>query len=608
MLARTDASAGRRRARACQLAAALLIAAPGLVATRAAAQRASASHANASVSGVVRAATGIPLTSAAVLATDSTGTVVAGASTSDDGRFTLLLRRAGTYRVTVRRIGFAPDSATLRVRDDTHSTFDATLTPFALRLGDVVVADAKRCAISAQSGAAAVRMWQETQSALAATVAGEATPHAFTLEHFERELDPERGSVRRETRWRTIAATSEPYRSILADSLAAHGFVVPIGDSLEYYAPDARTLISDAFARGHCFRPVRDPAQPGLVGLAFAPAPSARGLRADVTGTLWLDAATAELRRLTFAFTPAQNARTEIEGSHSATATGEVVYSRAPDSTWIVDHWTIRMPVLSYRTVLTPESGTSLAQGTLVSRHTVASVSRVLETGGRVVDIASAVPSAPTVPNSGAVSGRFEDTTGTLTHSLSGIAITLESGGRVLRTAQTDSAGRFRIDGVAPGAYALRASGSVLDTLAASFPVRHFDIRPASELAFVATLPSRTESLALLCGAGTPKDMGAIHGVVRDAATGAPVAGATIRAAWFDLRGGGGGYVSARTSDRTAVSDSTGSYALCRLPLTRAFAVGARRGTLTGPVVDVPRRDEPLRFVTLLLGPSAPPR
>lgn len=603
MLARIDASAGRRRARACQLAAALLIAAPGLVATRAAAQRA-----NASVSGVVRAATGIPLTSAAVLATDSTGTVVAGASTSDDGRFTLLLRHAGTYRVTVRRIGFAPDSATLRVRDDTHSIFDATLTPFALRLGDVVVADARRCAISAQSGAAAVRLWQETQSALAATVAAEATPHAFTLEHFERELDPERGSVRREARWRTIAATSEPYRSISADSLAAHGFVVPIGDSLEYYAPDARTLISDAFARGHCFRPVRDPAQPGLVGLAFVPAPSARGLRADVTGTLWLDAATAELRRLTFAFTPTQSARTEIEGSRSATATGEVVYSRAPDSTWIVDHWTIRMPVLSYRTVLTPESGTSLAQGTLVSRHTVASVSRVLETGGRVVDIASAVPSAPTVPNSGAVSGRFEDTTGTLTHSLSGIAITLASGGRVLRTAQTDSAGRFRIDGVAPGAYELRASGSVLDTLAASFPVRHFDIRPASELTFVATLPSRTESLALLCGAGTPKDMGAIHGVVRDAATGAPVVGATIRAAWFDLRGGGGGYVSARTSDRTAVSDSTGSYALCRLPLTRAFAIGARRGTITGPVVDVPRRDEPLRFVTLLLGPSAPPR
>jgi len=606
MLARIDASAGRRRARACQLAAALLIAAPGVVTTRAAAQRASAPHADASVSGVVRAASGIPLTSAAVLATDSTGAVVAGASTSDDGRFTLLLRHAGAYRLTVRRIGFAPDSATLRVRDDTHSTFDATLTPFALRLGDVVVADAKRCAISAQSGAAAVRMWQETQSALAATVAGEATPHAFTLEHFERELDPERESVRREARWRAIAATSEPYRSISADSLAVHGFVVPIGDSLEYYAPDARTLISDAFARGHCFRPVRDPAQPGLVGLAFAP--SARGLRADVTGTLWLDAATAELRRLTFAFTPARSARPEIEGSHSATATGEVVYSRAPDSTWIVDHWTIRMPVLSYRTVLTPESGTSLAQGTLVSRHTVASVTRVLETGGRVVNIASAVPSTPTAPNSGAVSGRFEDTTGTLTHSLSGIAITLASGGRVIRTAQTDSAGDFRIDDIAPGAYELRASGSVLDTLSASFPVRHFDIRPASELTFVATLPSRTESLALLCGAGRPKDMGAIHGVVRDAATGAPVAGATVRAAWFDLRDGDGGYVSARTSDRTAVSDSTGSYTLCRLPLTRAFAIGARRGTITGPVVDVPHRDEPLRFVTLLLGPSASPR
>lgn len=582
--------------------AAALVLALGLLATSAGAQ---------SVVGVVRASAGAPLPGATVLAADSTGTLVAGATTGDDGRFALALRTPGTYRLTVRRIGFAPSSAVLQLRADERLSHDATLQPFAVRLTDIVVADAKRCTVSPSSGAAAVRLWEETQSALAATVAGEATPHTFTLERFERELDPGTGSVRRETRWRVLSATSEPYHSVSADSLAVHGFVVAVGDSLVYYAPDARTLISDAFARGHCFHPVRDSAHPDLVGLAFAPAPSARGARMDVTGTLWLDAETAELRRLEFSFTPTQRVHIEVEGSQSATATGDVSYRRAPDSTWIVGRWMIHMPVVAYRTVLAPEGGISLTEGALVSRHYVASVRSVIETGGSVVDVTRDAAPHPRVSSYGAVSGRFADTSsapGSRRQNLSGIGVALEAAGQLWRTTRTDSTGAFRIDSVVPGTYLLRASGGVLDTLGVAFPGRRLDVRAAGEVAFVATLPSRAVALAHLCGASMLKETGAIHGTVRDAGSGAPIAGATVRATWFDISDASMQHFSARTSERIATSDSAGSYALCQLPLTSTLALSARRGTTIGPVTMVPASSERLRLIPLVIGVARVPQ
>lgn len=552
-----------------------------------------------SIAGRVGSAPGAaPLPGATVVVLDSAGTLLAGATTDDAGRFTLALRAAGTYRLKVRHIGFAPDSAVVHVRAHERAVYDAVLQPFTVRLSDVVVTHGRRCTISPRAGAAAVRLWSETQSALTATAVGEAAAREFVLERFERERDPATGAVRRETRWRAIAPGGEPYHSISADSLAVHGFVVPAGDSLVFYAPDARTLISDAFTRGHCFSPARDAAHPGLVGLAFTPARAEHG-RADVSGTLWLDQESAELRLLEFSFTPVVSQGAQPNGVDAPAATGEVRYRRDSSGSWIVGDWMIRMPIVAYHAVLAPEDGTKLDQGMLMRRSFVAAVQGVIEAGGHVLGIANTRMAAP-LSRYGVVAGRFTDTATTAApYSLGGIVVTLRSS-MGERSARTDSIGAYRIDSVVPGRYVLQAHGGVLDTLNAAFPARSLDVRPAGELSLVAVLPSRALSIARLCGDASGRGSRTVHGTVRDAATGQPVAGALVTASWFSITGGGALDVT-RATRRYATTDSAGRYVLCELPMT-ALNLGARHGTLIGPIVDVPASGGALRLVPLVIG------
>lgn len=574
--------------RGCAVRVALLT---SLVASGASAQ---------SISGHVGSAPGgAALSGATVVALDSAGTLLAGATTDDAGRFTLPLPGAGTYRLKVRHIGFAADSAVLHVGARERAGYDATLQPFTVRLGDVVVTQSRRCSISPEAGAGAVRLWSETQSALAATVVGEAAGRGLVLERFERERDPATGAVRRETRWRTIAPGGEPYHSISADSLAVHGFVVPAGDSLVYYAPDARTLISDAFTRGHCFHPTRDAAHPGLVGLAFTPARAERG-RADVSGTLWLDPESAELRLLEFSFTPVASRNVQINGVDTPAATGEVRYRRDTSGSWIVGDWMIRMPIVAYRAVLAPEGGTNLDQGILMQRSFVASVQGVIEAGGHVVGSASTATVAP-LSHYGVVSGRFTDTTtAAAPHNLAGVVVTLRSSTGELST-RTDSTGAYRIDSVVPGRYVLQAHGGVLDTLNASFPAQSVDVHAAGELSLVAVLPSRSLSIARLCGNAAGRGTRTVHGTVLDAATGQPVARALVTASWFSINDGGSQRVVTRATRRYATTDSAGSYVLCELPMT-ALNLSARRGAISGPITDVPASSDALQLVPLAIG------
>jgi hypothetical protein len=77
-----------------------------------------------------------------------------------------------------------------------------------------------------------------------------------------------------------------------------------VAGSLVGFAPSAlvaQALLSDPFLDAYCFRLANDAPEPGLVGLAFEPV--RRRDVADITGTLWLDAADARLRYLEFAYT-----------------------------------------------------------------------------------------------------------------------------------------------------------------------------------------------------------------------------------------------------------------------------------------------------------------
>ena len=100
----------------------------------------------------------------------------------------------------------------------------------------------------------------------------------------------------------------------------------------------ARTLIAEEFLRTHCFRVRDERTERGRVGLDIEPVP--RRYVPDIKGTLWLDAATGELRRLDFVYV---NLPANVPSDR---ADGWVEFRRLPRGAWIVDRWAMRLPLV----------------------------------------------------------------------------------------------------------------------------------------------------------------------------------------------------------------------------------------------------------------------
>jgi hypothetical protein len=223
-------------------------------------------------------------------------------------------------------------------------------------------------------------LWDEVRKALTATqLTTAAALYRFNLRQYERELDPKTLSVRRSRSWERTGLNEEPYGSLPAESLATHGYVQVTREGTWYYAPDARTFLSDAFMRTHCLRPAEPSAERrGLVGLAFEPVEKRD--RTDVRGVLWLDARTAELEYLEFGYTGLpRNVSEHFFG-------GRVEFDRLPSGAWVVQRWHIRMPKLTrelrYRTSPVLEVGVP-PRMTPVSEEVVTGI---IERGGEVRD------------------------------------------------------------------------------------------------------------------------------------------------------------------------------------------------------------------------------
>src|SRR5678810_796750 len=132
------------------------------------------------------------------------------------------------------------------------------------------------------------------------------------------------------------------------DSLRRIGYVVTERDnSVVYYAPGIDALLSPSFANDHCFRIARDSKRPELIGLAFEPVADRRRT-AEIAGTLWVDRASSQLRRLEFKFVNVPFEQGEMAG-------GDLQFVRMRDGSWAISEWGIRMP--AFTTAVVPGHG-----------------------------------------------------------------------------------------------------------------------------------------------------------------------------------------------------------------------------------------------------------
>jgi hypothetical protein len=521
------------------------------------------------VTGIARiAGSSLPIGGTSIVLIDASGVMVTGTLTQPDGRYSLRPPSAGQFRLRARRIGFSPDSsAVLDFQSGSQLRFDPAMTPLRATLEVIKVEGIQKCEVGHESGAAAYELWEAAQNALAATVAVAGDKlFAYRLQRFLREVDPNSARVVHGSTWRTRSLSSAPYYSLAPESLAVVGFARVEGDSSVFYAPDARTLTSDAFIRDHCLRAVKDSARPNQLGLAFEPVRKSHLV--DVSGVLWLDRASSELRDLEYRYEMPASPRGSPRPRADQATTGRIEYRRLDNGAWIVDNWIIRVPILALASRRT--------YGTITSRPSDLQTTAIWEVGGGVTGIA-ARDSTSSLPedNRGVVEGNVVGGASQL--PVVGAELTLSSltSTRPPLIQQTREGGAFAFQDIQPGAYELRMTKIEFDTVFITLAAIPLQLGPGNTETMTITLPDPEERRLALCKGSTAKSV-IVHGVVIDSVSGVAVPRAKVAAIWRAVdttAAKTGGTAPAR--ERELFTDKNGQYVFCDLEPTAEVTVAS---------------------------------
>ena len=504
------------------------------------------------VRGVVVDPADQPVGGVVVLLVDSATRVDARALSDERGAFRLAAPRAGAYRLRTLRIGYRPVvSAPFQLLAGGEVTQRVVVTGLPVGLDTVRVAGQNVCRAFTDSGAATFAVWEQIRAALtAAELTASARAIAATTVTYARAFDPYAGRppgrVLREQANVSTDYVTRAWRSPPPDSLRRAGYVVTDRDNtITYYAPGLDMLLSPLFVEDHCFKLTTDKKQPALLGIAFEPTPErARGVP-DVRGTLWVDRASSELRRLEFRYVHLGPQQEEYAG-------GDMAFVRLRDGTWAVARWAIRMPVL--------EADVRPGHGAETRLTELRVDGGELALARRGADTLWARP--PLVLR------------GLLRDSLSGDGV---AGARVglagtAREATTDERGRFAIDGLLPGQYTAEIRTASLDSVLTvhRVPVTFVDSATALEL----RVPSAQQITMMVCGPSAARFTdGIVVGSLRlrgDSTRTSVLRGARVVAEW-----------QASATDSTRLrrlevrATSDGGFRLCAVPVNTAITIRA---------------------------------
>jgi len=467
--------------------------------------------------------------------------VVQTGLTRENGSVTLRAPAPGRYEISAARIGhegFGPVSIDV----GEGSQVQVIVMPRGVRmLPPIVVTSASRCA-GGPGSAAAAALWEEVRTALTANaVTAREGRVMLDVVRVERDLSPDRLFLRERVINRHVT-TSQPFVAEHPDTLFARGYVYKLGDSVHYAAPDAALLLTDAFLDGHCFTAKNDGPPGARLGLAFVPVPG-RNLP-DVEGVLRIDEGTRELRYLEFTYT--RLGKEEGLGGPG----GRVAFQRLEDGSWIVNDWTLTMPVVGRVRPVGQPTGP-------VERYRLLGW---IEAGGRAAVHRTSNP----VPLAKAVSSTVR---GTVYDSLVGAPL---AGARISIDGEsdsidvsTDASGRFEIIVPGSGPRLLRVTHEKLG-IVEDGSTRDVVLTPVQPVEIAVFVPPVGRFARTLCGrelanSGQTGIIGIVHDANRH-----PTEGAVIHATWFTQ-------VHLNRIDRHGLdtkSISRGIFTFCGLPPT----------------------------------------
>lgn len=458
-----------------------------------------------------------------------------GASLTDPGgRFHVAVGRPGRYTLRAEHVGYATAvSDPIDVAAGQTVDYQMTARVQNLSLEGITASARARCEVRPGEGARTQRLWEEVRKALAGTAwAQEQGLFTFSVRRWTRELDPTTLRPQHEQSRNDTMTGATPFRSAPAAELRDLGWMRKDGNENVYLAPDAAVLLADEFLDGHCFRVATHPTDTSRLGLAFEPVRDRR--LPDVAGTLWVDRVTAELREMEYRYTGLKG-----EADDGRTG-GRVEFERVPGGAWVVRRWNIRMPQVR-------ETRFNMQQ----REQTTQRLMTFQEEGGEITEIRTRGGAMLRAAAVGALEGVVFDSIRAAPLAdaqvfLSGTAF----------AAVTDSAGRFLLDGVAPGSYSLSMTHPRLDSLGYLPPPVPAEVREGAPAQVSLTVPSLA-SIRMGACRDSVSTGGVLFGTVRSASSGVPLPRARVAVSWRD-----GG--EARRA--VAMTDGAGAYRFCRLP------------------------------------------
>ncbi|HET7464831.1 MAG TPA: carboxypeptidase regulatory-like domain-containing protein [Longimicrobium sp.] len=488
------------------------------------------------VQGAFTDPSGGPVAGARAVLRDANGREVASASTAGDGSFTVRAPAAGTYVLRLERIGYAAtvtEAIPLGAGETVRRRIEAN--PQRIALEGIVAQGRSRCTPRPGSGPETATVWEEARKVLgSARESGESGEYRYQVRRFWRTLDPRGGTILTDTVLTGEAEHGTPFVAVPLETLSRNGYVESTVAGFTFHAPDARVLLSDEFQERHCF--ALEPGENGEIGLSFEPV---SGARPDVRGTLWLDRASAELRRMEYRYTQVPGLRREADA-----AGGRMEFARLPDGRWIVGRWTIRMPVVTATRV---QGSVSFSDPSLRDQNALHfHLAGIREEGGEVLSAARA-DGGVQLAASGTVAGTVWDSTSN--RPLAGARVSVAG-----HTAVADSLGRFSIGDLPAGDYQLAFTSPRLDSLRFTPAPARVSVREGAATEQALAVPP----LAVVWAAGCAEAAAAgaaLVGAVRGAG-GEPAAGARVTVAW----------TGAAPGSATAVADAQGVYRACGLP------------------------------------------
>lgn len=505
-----------------------------------------------------------PVTGVIVQLLDSGDNVVARALSNERGEYRLAASREGAYGIATLRIGFRPVShGPFRLRVGEELTQHLTLSGLPVALSTVSVIGQNPCRSLGDSTSATFLVWEQARAALtAAQVTASGRAISSTTVTYERTVDPGTARILEQSASIHADYVKQPWRSLTTESLRRGGYVVTDRDgSITYHAPGLEVLLSDAFLEDHCFR-IAPSSDADRVGIAFEPTPARRAV-AEISGTLWLDRNSSELRSMEVRYTNISRERAEHSGS-------DMEFVRMSNGAWVISRWDIRMPVLEQRSI-----GGRIGR---LSRAPVPEihVAEIRVNGGALILARQGDDTLWSRPPLVLVGSVSDSASG---KPVAGARVTLP--GTSLASV-TDAAGRFNIADVLPGAYTVEVGTASLDSIGAVHQSRlaFTDARAPFQI----RVPAARQIAATICGRdgnAMRSPSGEVRGIVAGRVTtvgdSVPPRDVRVIAEWAEPTREVG--LSAKSAKRIewleGRTDGRGLFRICGVPVNTALSVEA---------------------------------